>query len=152
MEADAFTAANRLALVGWLLLIFVPRWRWSARIIAPVALPAALAVVYLLCIATGMWQSRMGPESFATLAGVKALFTSDRFLLAGWLHYLAFDLFIGCWEVRDAQRHGVSHWLVVPCLLLTFLFGPVGMLLYFILRAASRRRLAVDEVPNAAPG
>jgi hypothetical protein len=64
-------------------------------------------------------------------------------LLAGWIHYLAFDLFVGSWEVRDAQRVGIHHLFVVPCLVLTVLFGPIGLLLYLLLRAALRRRLAV---------
>jgi hypothetical protein len=51
-------------------------------------------------------------------------------LLAGWLHYLAFDLLIGNREVQDARERGVPHFLVVPCLALTFLFGPAGWLLY----------------------
>jgi len=59
-------------------------------------------------------------------------------VLAGWVHYLAFDLFIGCWIVLDAQERHIKHLLLVPCLGLTFMFGPVGLLLYFILRAASR--------------
>ena len=80
---------------------------------------------------------------FNSLAGVAQLFQNPKALLAGWIHYLAFDLFIGSWEVRDAGRAGLHHLLVVPCLVLTFLFGPVGLLLYFALRAALRRRLFI---------
>ena len=56
-----------------------------------------------------------------------------KLLLAGWVQYLAFDLFIGAWQVRDARTQGISHLLVIPCLLLTFLFGPAG-LLHFLIR------------------
>jgi hypothetical protein len=62
------------------------------------------------------------------------LFQNKWLLLAGWIHYLAFDLFIGSWQVRDAAKQGISHWLVIPCLALTFMFGPIGLLLYFLLR------------------
>jgi len=65
---------------------------------------------------------------------VMKLFTNEWAALAGWIHYLAFDLFVGCWEVRDAQAKNISHWYVIPCLILTFLFGPIGFLLYSILR------------------
>ena len=58
----------------------------------------------------------------------------------GWTHYLAFDLFIGGWEVRDAQSRGISHLLVVPALVLTFLFGPAGLLLYLAVRWLARQR------------
>ena len=76
---------------------------------------------------------------------MQKLFADPWILLAGWIHYLVFDLFIGAWEVRDAARLGIPHLLVVPCLVLTFLFGPVGLLLYGIVRAVRTRRVLVDE-------
>jgi hypothetical protein len=66
-------------------------------------------------------------------------------MLAGWVHYLAFDLFIGAWQVRDAQRRGIKHLWVVPCLLTTLVFGPAGLLLYFIMRYSLTRTLTTDE-------
>ena len=66
----------------------------------------------------------------------------DRTILAGWVHYLAFDFFIGCWMVIDAAERGIKHLLVVPCLVLTFMFGPAGLLLYVGLRAATSASLA----------
>jgi hypothetical protein len=74
---------------------------------------------------------------------VAALFENHWLLLAGWVHYLAFDLFIGSWEVRDAAKNGIAHWMVIPCLVLTFLFGPIGLLLYFLLRVARVRSLRI---------
>lgn len=137
-----FSLCSMLVLPGWLLLIFVPRWKWSARIIAGGLIPLALALVYLYLIATNFGKSEGG---FGSLDEVLKLFQNPYNLLAGWIHYLAFDLFIGSWEVRDAQRVGVHHLLVIPCLVLTFLFGPIGLLLYFILRGAVKRRFVVNE-------
>jgi hypothetical protein len=54
--------------------------------------------------------------------------------LAGWIHYLAFDLLVGIWEVRDSHERGVPHWLVIPCLFFTFMLGPIGFLLYCAVR------------------
>lgn len=71
---------------------------------------------------------------FDSLANVMKLFTNEWSVLAGWIHYLAFDLFVGAWEVKDSQEKGISHWFVIPCLVLTFLFGPIGFLLYSVLR------------------
>jgi hypothetical protein len=79
------------------------------------------------------------------LQQVAALFSVPAALLAGWIHYLAFDLFIGSWEVRDSQRLKISHWLVVPCLVLTFLFGPIGLALYLLLRAGLRKQFSAQE-------
>ncbi|MDX6693621.1 MAG: hypothetical protein QOF02_1224 [Blastocatellia bacterium] len=131
-----------LVVPGWLLLVFAPRWRWSARIIAGVLIPLLLALVYLYLVVVHFGESEGG---FGTLAEVAKLFQNPYALLAGWIHYLAFDLFVGSWEVRDSQRLGIHHLLVVPCLALTFLFGPIGLLLYFALRYIKKRGLVVNE-------
>jgi hypothetical protein len=65
-------------------------------------------------------------------------------LLAGWIHYLAFDLFLGAWQARQAQRLGISHFLVVPCLLLTFLFGPIGLPVFWAIRSVVTKQLFLD--------
>ena len=137
-----FSLCGALVLPGWLLLVFLPRWKWAARLVCPVVIPLLLALVYLWLVATTFGRT---PGDFNSLAGVAQLFQNPKALLAGWIHYLAFDLFVGSWEVRDAGRVGLHHLLVVPCLLLTFLFGPVGLLLYFALRAGLRRRLLVGS-------
>lgn len=139
---QVFSLCGMLVLPGWLLLVLVPRWKWAARLVCPVVIPLLLALVYLCIVATTFGRA---PGGFGSLAEVSLLFSNSWVLLAGWIHYLAFDLFVGSWEVRDAQRAGIHHLLVVPCLVLTFLFGPVGLLLYFVLRAALRRRLAVGD-------
>lgn len=137
-----FSLCGMLAAAGWLLLVFLPRWRWTARLVCPVVIPLVIALIYLWLVATTIGRT---PGGFGSLADVSLIFQNPWVLLAGWIHYLAFDLFVGSWEVRDAQRVGIHHLLVVPCLILTFLFGPVGLLLYFILRATMRRRLAVGD-------
>jgi hypothetical protein len=139
---QVFSLCGMLATAGWLLLVFLPRWKWGARLVCPVVIPLLLALIYLWLVATTFGRTLGG---FGSLAEVSLLFQNPRALLAGWIHYLAFDLFIGSWEVRDARRNGVHHLLVVPCLALTFLFGPVGLLLYFALRAGLRRKLFVED-------
>lgn len=142
-----FSACGMVAMLGWLLLIFLPRWKWTARFIAACLVPLALAVVYLALIVTHFEQSEGG---FGSLAQVSQLFQNPHNLLAGWIHYLAFDLFIGAWEVRDAQKVGLHHLLVVPCLVLTFLLGPIGLLLYFVLRWSIKRKLLIGGTHERA--
>ncbi len=105
--------------------------------VAGAGLPLLFAVIY-----SGLLVGHLVGSSgnFQTLAGVSALFENRWLLLAGWVHYLAFDLFIGAWQVRDSRARGISHLLVVPCLALTFLFGPAGLLLYFLIRVAHKHR------------
>jgi hypothetical protein len=140
VTADAlFRVLNMAALAAWLPLLLVPRRRWATTIV-PIAMPALLGVVYVVLIALSLPGSDGG---FSSLAGVRALFVDPRGLLAGWAHYLAFDLFIGGWEVRDAEQRGIPHLLVVPALVLTFLFGPAGLLLYLAISRLRRGRPAV---------
>lgn len=141
-----FTIGSYAVLPGWALLVFFPAWRWSNRFVAPLVVPALLALAYGAVLLARFGASEGG---FGSLAQVQALFSDPWLLVAGWLHYLAFDLFVGAWEVRDALRLGIRHWLVVPCLLLTFLFGPVGLLAYLVVRVGLRRELAVG-VPTPA--
>src|SRR4051812_32489375 len=138
-----FGICNNVAVLGWLLLIAAGRKRWASGLVTAVLIPLALALTYAFLIATHWGESKGG---FSTLSGVASLFANRWLLLAGWIHYLAFDLFIGNWEVRDAMKHRMSHWTVIPCLVLTFLFGPAGLLSYFALRLATRRNLAINEV------
>jgi hypothetical protein len=143
MTADqTFSILNLVTMVAWLALVFLPSARWATTVV-PVVMPVLLAVVYIVLLAVALPRSEGG---FSSLAGVSALFTNPWALLAGWVHYLAFDLFIGGWEVRDAQRRGVPHLLVVPALFLTFLFGPAGLLFYLSIRSFTRDRGALRRV------
>lgn len=126
-----FILANNLALIGWLLLIFAPRWGWTTRLVHAGLIPAVLAAIYTVLIVTTFGQAEGG---FGSLGDVMKLFRYEWAVLTGWIHYLAFDLFIGAWELRDAQRAGIVHWKVVPCLIMTFLLGPIGLLAYLLLR------------------
>jgi hypothetical protein len=126
-----FSILNLLTMAAWLPLVFLPRMRWATRVV-PVVMPFVLAVIYVALVAVALPRSDGG---FSSLAGVRLLFDNPWGLLAGWTHYLAFDLFIGGWEVRDAQRRGIPHLLVVPVLVLTFLLGPGGLLLYLLIRS-----------------
>ena len=125
-----FSILNLMTVAAWLPLVFLPRVRWTSTHL-PVVMPLLLAVIYVVLVAATLARSEGG---FSSLAGVRALFDNPWALLAGWTHYLAFDLFIGGWEVRDAQSRGIPHLLIVPALVLTFLFGPAGLLLYQVIR------------------
>ena len=134
-----FSIAGGLASVGWLLLVVVPR-RALALQIASVFFPLVLACIYLYLIAVHMRGAEGG---FGSLDDVAKLFAKRELLLAGWIHYLCFDLFIGAWEVRDSQRHGIPHLVVIPCLLMTFMLGPIGLLFYFLIRTSKLKDISV---------
>ena len=136
-----FSMAGLLAMAGWLLLVFLPRNN-IARLVAGVVIPLLLSAAYLILIALNLQGAQGG---FGSLADVAALFQKPELLLADWIHYLAFDLFVGAWETRDAQRHGISHLAVIPSLVMTFMLGPIGLLFYFAIRTAKTRGLTLEE-------
>jgi hypothetical protein len=130
-----FSIAGMVVLPCWVLLAVAPRWRWSQRLATFVA-PLLIACLYVWLLVAHAPPKGAG---FQTLAQVMVLFSSPYAVLAGWVHYLAFDLFTGAWEAREAARLGISRWIVLPCLVLTFLFGPLGLALFLLVKLAMRR-------------
>lgn len=134
-----FSLAGMLAMAGWIALLASPfEKKWLMRL-GGVIVPLILSAGYVGLV-LAFWSRAQG--GYGSLAEVARLFETPQILLAGWVHYLAFDLFIGGWIVRDARAHGLSFGWVLPCLPLTFLFGPAGLLAWFALRAAHTPRLS----------
>ncbi|MCG8413508.1 MAG: DUF4281 domain-containing protein [Pseudomonadales bacterium] len=143
MSADLLlTICNYTAMLGWLFLILLPRWQWTLSIISSGIIPFLLGLVYLALLVSQISNLPEG-GGFGSIAALQTLFSNPYAMLAGFVHYLAFDLFIGAWEVKDAQDKAIPHWLVVPCLLFTFMVGPVGLVLYLFIRTARTKDLMV---------
>ncbi|MDX1629373.1 MAG: ABA4-like family protein [Fulvivirga sp.] len=132
-----FQIVNTIVLPAWLILIFFPGKSWRDPVIYSLAL--AMSLVYAFYVITGL--GNFDPASFSTLEGVKALFTANEAVLAGWVHYLIFDLLIGNWIVNQANKYGINHLLIVPCLLFCFMFGPIGYLLYVFIKITKTKTL-----------
>ncbi len=136
-----FQIASTLVMPQWLLMVVAPRWFVTQFLVQSFLIPVLLAVFYAYYIFAG------GPldfGAFSTLEGVKGLFQNggDGVMLAGWIHYLAFDLIAGSVVLRDAQEHGIAHgWVVVP-ILFCFMLGPIGLLLYWVIRTVKLKKLA----------
>ncbi|MBZ9778285.1 DUF4281 domain-containing protein [Psychroflexus sp. CAK8W] len=132
-----FQIVNTIVLPAWLILIFFPNKHWKTPVIYTFA--AAMSVVYAIYVIQGLGDFDM--ESFSKLEGIKAMFTSDEAVVTGWVHYLVFDLLVGHWILKQSQKENISHFLIIPCLLLCFMFGPVGYLLYFMIRTVKTKKL-----------
>ena len=135
--ATLFQLGGDLVLPGWLLLIFVPAWRWTQRYTAFVV-PILLATVYLYLL---LHSAPPDGAGFRSLHAVSLLFAAPQALLAGWFHYLAFDLFTGSWAARDATRLEISRWLMAPILISIFLVGPLGLAVYLLVRLILRKQV-----------
>jgi hypothetical protein len=138
-----FTICNTAVMPFWALLLLAPSWIWTQRLVHSAIVPVLLGVVYVALFAT----SPAAPEGagFGSLEGVMLFFTIPQAVLVGWVHYLVFDLFVGAWESRDAVRRGIHPVAVAPCLVLTLMLGPTGLLAYLALRGVLRRTASLIE-------
>ena len=136
-----FSLANAVALVGWIILALAPLRRPLA-LTAARTVGVALAVAYTVLFAGVLLTLGDGGREldFSSLAGVTRAFAQPEGVLLGWVHYLAFDLWVGAWAVEDAGRRGLPHWAVLPCLVFILMAGPFGLLLYLGARVALSRR------------
>jgi hypothetical protein len=132
-----FQIANPIALIGWATLAAAPLIPRVSQLVAGLIIPLVMAVFYTALILANFAGSQ---GNFSSLAGVQALFSNPYNLLAGWVHYLAFDMLIGAWITRTALKEAIPHLFVLPCLALTFLFGPAGFLFFTALRAIAHFR------------
>lgn len=139
MNASAiFSFGNSFILLGWIFLIFLPNWKYTQAIVLN-GMVVLFSVMYAFLILKDIGDFKM--DSFSTLANVKALFQNDDALAAGWLHYLAFDLFVGAYIVKKSIELGISRWLYTLALPFTFMFGPVGYLIFFLIKTLKTKTL-----------
>ncbi len=139
-----FNAANIVAMAAWAVLILLPRRPLTMTILL-------YCGVGLLCLAytaglIGLLTGLVDPGGaagngggFTSIAEVREIFASDGGLTIGWVHYLAFDLFVGLWIARDADAKGFGRIVQAPVLLATFIAGPVGLLVWLCLRERRAR-------------
>ncbi len=137
-----FSAVNVLALIAWIALIALPRWPalLSALTYLGVGLLCLVYTIAMIGILSGLIPNDGGEAAnFATIEGVRAIFDNDAGVTIGWTHYLAFDLFVGIWIARDADAKFFSRWVQAPILLATFLAGPIGLLVWLLVREPRAR-------------
>jgi hypothetical protein len=129
MEAgEIFKIANAFASIGWLLMLVLYSFDKMAQwLIGGIVI--LLCIAYVIIIVPGL--SKMPADSFSTIEGVMALFQSKEAVLAGWIHYLAFDLLTGITIAMSAKSYGINRFVMLPFWLFTFMLGPLGFLLYY---------------------
>ncbi|HVE60759.1 MAG TPA: ABA4-like family protein, partial [Chitinophagaceae bacterium] len=138
MSSDSiFQICSTIAMISWLILIIASPFIMEIDKFLIGIVITLLAIVYTWLIVQSFNLSDV--KSFGTLNGVMELFQNKTLLTAGWVHYLAFDLMVGIWIKRNSAQHGINHWLIIPCLFFTFMLGPVGLLLYLLIRFVKTR-------------
>lgn len=140
-----FTIVNTAILPFWLLLIFAPHTRVTNLLVHSGLIGVVYGAVYVLYIGLSMAGDTPEGAGMGSIAGLQAAFADPRALLGAWVHYLVFDLFVGAWITRDAKRQEIAHPVIVIPLVLTLMAGPLGLMLYLIIRGVWRRRFSLQE-------
>ncbi|MEY4553261.1 MAG: hypothetical protein RL099_1589 [Bacteroidota bacterium] len=126
-----FSICNSVIFFGWLLLLILPTWKYTQAVILN-GLLVVFSIVYTYLLLQDFDQ--LSIDSFSTLSKLKLLFQSDTAVAAGWVHYLVFDLFVGAYIVRKSIQIGLSRWVYSLILPFAFMCGPIGYLLFVIIK------------------
>ena len=139
MSPDSvFQTCSTIAMVGWIVLLIIsPFWSSFDKFLIGIII-TLFAIVYAWLIFQVFTPGDF--EKFSSLNGVMDLFTNKTAVTAGWVHYLAFDLLTGIWIKKNAQKYNIHHLILIPCLLLTFMLGPIGLLLYLLVRSIKTKQ------------
>ena len=129
-----FSLSSFLILPFWFLMIVLPYWKWTQRILQSplVIVPIALLYPILVLPRLGTVFVAVASPSIASLSG---LLSSPVGVTIAWIHFLAFDLFVGRWVHLDSRKRGINAWLMAPILFLTLMLGPIGFLLFLCVRS-----------------
>ena len=138
-----FQACSTIAMAGWIVLLIAPPFWMSFDKFVIGIIITLFAIVYAWLITQSFTTGDF--EKFGSLNGVMELFTNRTAVTAGWVHYLAFDLLTGTWIKKNSIKYNISHWLLIPCLFLTFMLGPVGLLLYLLIRTIKAKRYFAEN-------
>jgi hypothetical protein len=133
-----FSVINIVVIPFWLMMFAFPRADWVAKIIRSPLIIVPPAIIYTLLIVFSFMQNNsMSFDAFMSLDGVTGLITSPAGVTTVWAHLLTFDLMTGRWIYLDALDRKMQSWVVMVPLVLTFLLGPIGLLLYLVFRAST---------------
>lgn len=134
--AQLFSVSFLLVAPFWFLLIFLPAWSWTERIVRSPWIAAPAALLYTVLVLPN-FVDVLTAVANPNLTGIMALLGTPAGATIGWVHFLAFDLFVGRWLYLDSRERELSSWLVSPVLLLTLLLAPMGFLTYLLVRSVS---------------
>jgi len=135
---EVFSIVNLIAMPMWILMIFLPKWKITMYLVDYKVIPIILSLIYAVYIFISLREG--GGMDFGSLASVMELFTAEDAVLAGWVHYLAFDLLVGMWILDKSKKMEIHHLLIIPCLLGAFMLGPIGFLLFIIISTIKKIR------------
>ncbi len=132
----------------WLMLIIIPNSKFTQFFINSVILPLILSVTYVYIIYQTILLDEPVFDVFKLYLGLDNLYTlfaTESFLLVFWLHFLALNLFLGSWVSKDGVKYNISRNLVFIPLILIYFTGPLGLVLYWIIRVFYAKRISFHD-------
>ena len=121
----------------WFILIFFPQshlFRYFVTSIFPFFLLGG-AYVFILYKSYLIGYDFVGNFSlYLGLYELSRLFEDNLYLMVFWTHFIAINLFLGGWIVKDAEKFYINKILLAVPLIITYLIGPIGLFIYWIIR------------------
>ena len=133
-----FNIYNTGILIFWFFLLVFPKSKLTQKMTDFPWIPLVIAFGYIYFLST---SDSIFSVDFSSLSGLTEMFqnSNPRGVAAGWLHYLAFDFWVGCWILRDSQKKGVKHAFIIFPMLCTFMLGPVGIIVYTLVLLSQKK-------------
>ena len=144
---NIYLVANWGVIPFWLLLILAPNHGFTNFLAQSVIAPLLLATGYSYLSYNLYLEKNVfdGFELYSGLDGLYSMFSNEILLLIFWLHFLAISLFAGAWIIRDARRYLIPKIITIPSLVLTYFSGPVGIVIYWLIRIFFAKKISFDD-------
>lgn len=124
-----YNAANLYVLPFWLLMILLPNWGLTRKVMASTLPFVPLALAYIYCFVNSLDPDSLEAFANPTLSTLAGLFADERVMATGWIHFVVMDLFVGRWIYWQGQEKG--FW-TRHSLALCLFAGPIGLLSHLI--------------------
>ena len=144
---NIYLFANWGVVPFWLLLILMPNHSITKIFCHSILAPLLLAIAYVFVARQIILDGNIleGFKLYIGLDGLEEIYSNDSLRLVFWLHFLAISLFIGSWIARDCQRYMVPKILSIPCIIITYFAGPVGIVVYWFIRIFYSKKINLNE-------
>ena len=144
---NIYLFANWGVVPFWLLLVFIPNHAITKIFCHSIIVPLLLTIAYVFVTHQIILEGSIlkGFNLYLGLDGLNEIYSNESLRLVFWLHFLAISLFIGSWIVRDCQRYMVPKFLSIPCIIITYFAGPVGIVTYWLIRIFYAKRINFYE-------
>jgi len=144
---NIYLAANWGVIPFWLLLVFAPNHQLTNFFAQSIVAPLLLAGGYIYLSYSIYLEGNIfdGFELYNGLDGLYSMFANEVLLLIFWLHFLSISLFAGAWIVRDSKKYLIPKIITIPCLILTYFSGPIGITIYWFIRIFFSKKISFND-------